>query len=497
MEGEMHIQVAGRFARVLNGLDCGLLRQPDRLWITAVTALSAALIYSSIGQQGYWFDEIFSIHETRDWQSVRQNLEGFGGNRIVYNILLHFWIQAGEGETWARTLSALFALGSIPVAYALFKRLTHQHGAILSTVLFALNPFFLTYAQEVRNYSLLLFLSALCGLAFVGAVQTLSSRYWALYALSGILAAGTHPFAVFLPLGLGVSMCFLPSPRPWKRFILTSGMVLLTPVLLRLVFGSPNMDQLSWISLPSWNNVIHFFKVFAGGTRQMAVVHLALSFWAILPSTRFHAPGVATSWARSVPAFWLAGPLVLALAFSWAVQPMFIPRYLIFCLPALSLLTGIGVSRIRHRGVRLVVLLLVLISFVHALDKWPRGKEQWREASQTLLDVAREGDAILYYPRYIFKPLTFYMESLQAAEQGAIGPELRSITGMGNHVPDLELLRSLSQQHARLWLVIRDENFDGRREQIGRAIEELGRSHVRGDTFIYRGIRIYPFTRLP
>ena len=57
---------------------------------------------------------------------------------------------------------------------------------------------------------------------------------------------------------------------------------------------------------------------------------------------------------------WLLAPLLLTLALS-LIKPLFVPRYFIFCLPALLLLVARGLSRLRSAPLQATALLFVLI----------------------------------------------------------------------------------------------------------------------------------------
>src|SRR3954451_16562503 len=65
----------------------------------------------------------------------------------------------GRSEAATHTLSLLFALLAIPVAFWAARTLLGERAAWAAALLTALNPFLGNYAQETRMYSLLVLLA--------------------------------------------------------------------------------------------------------------------------------------------------------------------------------------------------------------------------------------------------------------------------------------------------------------------------------------------------
>ncbi|MCM3901341.1 MAG: glycosyltransferase family 39 protein, partial [Pyrinomonadaceae bacterium] len=109
-----------------------------------------------------WFDEVFSVHATRhEWMS----LLGFVAADIVhpplFYALLKVWISiGGESLLWLRLFPMLTSIAVIIPLFLLCRELHLGATAInLSLLLMAVNGYLIKYAQEVRMYSLLLFLT--------------------------------------------------------------------------------------------------------------------------------------------------------------------------------------------------------------------------------------------------------------------------------------------------------------------------------------------------
>ena len=94
-------------------------------------------------------------------------------------MLLGLWIRLfGDGERATHTLSLVFGLACIPLAYAAARALFRERTtALVCATLAALEPFLTYYAQETRMYELEAFLSLVAAYAYVEGVLR-GRRIW-------------------------------------------------------------------------------------------------------------------------------------------------------------------------------------------------------------------------------------------------------------------------------------------------------------------------------
>jgi hypothetical protein len=116
---------------------------------------------------------------------------------------LHFvlaWLveHAGGGLTELRLLSALFAVASVPVVWALVRRLADERAATVAAVLAVASWTLLFHAVYARMYTLFLFTSALSYLALLQAQREGGARRWTLWALAILLTVATHPYGALV-----------------------------------------------------------------------------------------------------------------------------------------------------------------------------------------------------------------------------------------------------------------------------------------------------------
>ena len=139
----------------------------------------------------------------------------------LHYYLLHVWFEVtGVGIFQARLLAALFGILSLPLLFAVARRLLDRETAILATLLLALSQFAVLYSQEARPYSQYLFLFLAALWLFLEAIESGRSVIWWSFAGCAALLLYTHYFSA---VALAVLVLFAwvyrkRYPVPWSRW---------------------------------------------------------------------------------------------------------------------------------------------------------------------------------------------------------------------------------------------------------------------------------------
>jgi hypothetical protein len=145
------------------------------------------------------------------------------------------------------------------------------------------------------------------------------------------------------------------------------------------------------------------------------------------------------------------------------LKPLFVPRYFIFCLPALLLLAACGIIHLRRTSLILPALLVVLIlSFRGTADYYKQDldiqRDDWRAATYYLLTHAQPGDALLFHVPMGRMPYEFYHSAVGPASAAPVvlyprhGDRLTFLDFV-EKPNDAEIERSIPQ-YSRAWLVL-------------------------------------------
>jgi 4-amino-4-deoxy-L-arabinose transferase-like glycosyltransferase len=145
------------------------------------------------------------------------------GNSPFYYLLLHNWINVfGISDYSIRFMSVLFSCLTIILLFFFIKEhFNNLKLALLASFLMAIEPFFIAFSQQARNYSLSFFLTLLATHIFLKIIKNEENglKTNGLYLFYGILSALcllSHflTATVFLAHGLYV-LLFVRKLRPW------------------------------------------------------------------------------------------------------------------------------------------------------------------------------------------------------------------------------------------------------------------------------------------
>ena len=367
--------------------------RPTERWLSLLTppALLAALAVPPLIRQPLWYDEVAS----RD--ASRRSLAGLwhllGHTDVVfgpYYLLLHLMLLLGAGNWWLRLPSLLASIGTVFLVGLVGRRLLGQSGGLIAGLVYAANPFVVSYAHDARPY-------ALATLGVTGAWTVLlapkrSRRTGARYAVLAAAAIAAHLFAV---LSLLPQVFLLRKEKgPWRRSALL-------PLFVAALVGWVSLGQrgqVGWLSRPAWWSVFSGWATLSGGWWVLPAAGLGL-FMALRRR--------ALNPRRTVVAAWASAPVLCLVACS-QVHPVYLARYAIESTVPLALLAAGGamampgvVSRCLHRPSRqvwlsmvAVLLVSVSVSAVNAVQSYQY--ENVPAAADFVRDSSHAGDGLVY-----------------------------------------------------------------------------------------------------
>jgi mannosyltransferase len=243
--------------------------------LTLLILLSLLFRTSQLGAS-FWIDEGLSVGIAHHhWTSIPGILNQ-DGSPPAYYLLLGLWIRLfGDGEQATHTLSLLFGLGCIPVAFFAARSLFGQRAAFIAAVLAAFDPFLTYYAQETRMYELEAFLSLLVAWGYVNGVLR-GRTWWAVGLVPAIaLMVYTHNWALFFCVGLAVATVAVARERLKLFAIVAGGVALLYLPWVPTVLGQIRHTGAPWSSSPSLHQLINAPGAVLGGDATLVAIVLA------------------------------------------------------------------------------------------------------------------------------------------------------------------------------------------------------------------------------
>jgi 4-amino-4-deoxy-L-arabinose transferase-like glycosyltransferase len=237
------------------------LRQPSLpltlILLTLLTAAGAFLRLWRLDFQSYWTDEGYTIARIRGSFSdmlTQLNDQGFPPG---WYALLQWWCNSLERWTGdgafafspaaTRLLPAFFGILTIPALYFLGRQFFERNGALLVTLLAAVNPFLVYYSRDIKMYSALWFFVAL-NMAIFFRWQT-THRHWLwlpLFVLSGAAMMATQAVAWFVIILQLLFLLTRPRPRWLDAPMWLVGVVLIS--LLPLYWYTEYVQPAKWMN---------------------------------------------------------------------------------------------------------------------------------------------------------------------------------------------------------------------------------------------------------
>ena len=358
-----------------------------RRWVWAVPGL-AMLVIGAIGLSGpaVWTDELQTWGMSASaWHQMWPVMRWVDAVLAPYYTLAWAWTRLfGDSDVALRLPSLLAMAGTAALVGALGARLANARAGLLAGLVLAVLPASSRFAQEARPYALTTFAATLATLLLVRAVDRPAVGRLAGYAAAVALAGLMNEIAILL-LAAHAWYVLAFHRRTFGRWLGTA-LIAVLPVLPLLWFGYRQRHQVAFIERAGFYSFEPFTRVVVGGAAVAVLVALLALF--ALPLRRPAA--LFTAWA--------VVPTTALVLVSLAV-PMFLPRYLVFTLPAWALLAGRTIGRFpAHWTAAALAAVLALGISAQLTIRQPDGHEGQgtRDAAAVLTALATPADGVVY-----------------------------------------------------------------------------------------------------
>jgi mannosyltransferase len=447
--------------------------------VVAVPAVLAAILcLIELTSRSLGFDEAASVTiAAQHGGALGSAIAHDGGNQAGYYVLLHVLISIfGNGTLAIRLPSVIATVATVGVTAALAQRLFGQRVAFASGLLTAVSLPLVFWGQDARGYAPMVALIAASYLALVCLVEAggRSRGAWIAYFVTTTLAAYFGFLAVLvIPAQLIALWWRRDALRPVLIALAAAVVCWIPLVVLALRRGA---GQLFWVPHPSAQVLKQVLEALTSSGLQPSF-HARWMLWPLLIATvavvlvvavvhvrqasqRTLAPRPEL-WGQALVLLWLFVPFGLALLESLVATPVFIPRNLLICLPAVAILIAVGLgdprlSPVVSWGAVAAVIALRALALGPSYGVSP---EPWHQASNYVLTRATPRDCIAFYPLDARMAFRYYVSGAHAAVRAprsvlpelpwsTVKPQVEDFAGLS--VARLSAVRATCP---RLWLV--------------------------------------------
>lgn len=355
----------------LNSIDMSIAndrRLAPRLLLLLILLSGFGLRVASLDATSLWLDELIQVFlASRPRPEFLRTM--FDHVNLPVDLLLsRAMLAAGAQDGWLRLAPAFAGVLSLPLIYAIARRLAPPPAPAISMALLAFSPLAVQYSRDVRPYSLLLMLTLASILFFLHTLRR--PRQWPGFVAAATLALHTHLFAVALLPALAVAAAVWggrPRRSGERRWAQWQPLILVMAVGVIYLLSPFLPDYIGGISATLFSDLL-------GGAPASFSEAPAANTWPGWAAVAARLPDDLIGRFRPVPTRWLLRwcglalallgvwlarrrrlTLILLLAWLFLVPAPILyilaarghwysPRYIIQALPALLILAAMGMA---------------------------------------------------------------------------------------------------------------------------------------------------------
>lgn len=337
------------------------LRRREAWGLVLLFGVYFALRLYRLGYHDLWYDEVGTLLYTR--------LPWINKNAPAYWFFLHFWTKLfGLSEFSLRFPSLIFSFLAVIFTYLLGAKIFARKVGIIASLLIGLSPFHLWYAQEARDYSMVLFFGTASSYFLFRAIKERHLVPWLLFLAASVGGFYTNYFYIFLfaahfLLVIGVKRSQI---KFWEVLCFLAVAACFTPYLPKFFLKFQAVADGFWVASPTWRSLVitlenlmlgyHGTDFLYGAAVLFSGIFFASAFWAA------RAKGVREAFVFC--AFLFLVPLAMVYFFSRIFFSVYLDRGLILFSPYFYLLMAAGIVSLK-RTLR-TVLMAVLITLLCA-----------------------------------------------------------------------------------------------------------------------------------
>lgn len=366
----------------------------------ALITIAAFLVRLWGVNQGFWYDEIFSLtHFFRaDWITLVLAMPD-PNHHPLYSLLAKLGISVLGEKEWSARLPALVAgTATVPLLYIMGERLLNRRAGTIAALLMSFNMWHVFYSTDARGYSLMVMLSLASWFYFLLMARSLTLVRAIAYVAVTAAALYTHLYCVGVPLGhLGVAVVLAAFGRQRARreYLIVAATVSAALVIAAALYSPMIAQMIEYVRTEgriigtrefSGSFVLGLFLSWASGADELLMS---------IPMLLMAAAGLFFFGKdkRVILFSWLL-PLSIGLAIPLASDTFVYHRFYAFAMPGFFLAAGYGVDSVCRRlslpgwaaAAMAALLIAMLLPALHTYNRI--GKQGLRPAAQWINENA-------------------------------------------------------------------------------------------------------------
>ena len=329
------------------------------------------LRYYNYSYDDLWYDEIISFWVANPYISLKETLNNnslIEVNFFTYNLILkYFYLYFGYNVESGRFLSVLFSsLSIITIAYLSWQNKKNLF-FLFSSFLISLNIFLITFAQEMRVYSILFFFASLSLIFFIKNLnENKNLKNIFIFNFINLIYLSLHPFS-FIIFFSYIIYLFLIFNKHKKIYIYLNISIIIN-FLFYLFFAYINfinifensnlISKYFWWENPTLKFYTNFYFSSFFGSRLMGIIFLVLFIGIIIKNYKKF---ISLDYLSLFFLIFIFSYL-LPISYGYIFNPIISNKYIIFVLIPIILLISLFIFEIKNNKMK--ILLIIFISLI-------------------------------------------------------------------------------------------------------------------------------------
>jgi mannosyltransferase len=390
-----------------------LFEKSDALFLIVMLAINLILKTLFISQPSVWLDEATQVFMSKMTFSGIIGYSLIDPNGPFYTMLLKIWMQLfGLSEGSIRFLSVVFHLGSVVMLFYFAKRFFNKQIAVFALVFFTLSNANIYYAQEARNYSLIVLLVISSFFLFMELLKKTKMSLLITYIVVNTLLLYTHLIPILIFPAQFLVMVFHFHKKPKQSLFIFTGQII--PLLLLSIWFFQNQwfggRETVWLEPPTLDTVKWHYIFFLNSKAAIWTVAglLPVAFMGYIFGRK---TGKADFPEFLTILLWCFLPAVILFVASHIYNPRYIPRYLLFTTPALYVIVAYFINKIYFSNtLKLAFFILITIFMAASLELNNQKDEDWKGAVADYFQLKNQEAATILCPFHQIRPFLYYYE---------------------------------------------------------------------------------------
>ena len=492
--------------------DFSLSEKSTKMILLSTLALSLILRIFKLDAEDIWVDEMFSINLAHNniFEIITGSLKDL--NPPLYYIILHYWSSLfGNGEFVTRIPSVIFGIISIYIIYKIGRLILNKEVGLISAFMLSISLFHIRYSQEARSYSLLVLLVLISNYYFFQILKEDKNKIdknkitdiWKKkifidikklgYLISTVAMLYTHFYGIFYVMFQNIYYLLIYR-KDIKNWIILQGSILLLfipwlPFVLAQTTRIINKG-LPIIGPPTLEKFYRTMETFSGNGIILYIFFLIGMIYVLRLYKKIRLDKNKKNRKEEIKSSgiifllgWLFVPIIISMAISYFIMPIYVDRYVIASLPSLILIFSMMTYNIRKTVIILALLIIFIVPTISATERYyekPQ-KEEWKKAVNYIEAHKKDGDFIIIFPEFRGLPFAYYYNKTNN----------RSDFKATNNITEIE---NIIKGHNRVWFVTTIIRRDLKED--AKDIEKIfSKNFIRGKTIKFSNIKIYLYSK--